>query len=124
MTIAAIPGAYEDDPRFIGHVPGVRGSAIGAGAKLASRGAYYFAKRLGRYIFKPGRPTYYKAVSRGLALSAIYPWLQSDDGFDDIIDPPIQGPQGGSTFQQGNRRRSFSRSNRRGYNRCKPRNCC
>ncbi len=117
MPIAQIPSQFTD-ARTIGNVPGVRGSIIGTGAKLFAKYAGQRALRLGRKIFFPGRYTYRGAVSRGIGLSSIYPWLASDEGFDD--SPEIPAPFR-STFQQGSRRRRFPRSNRRSNYK---RHCC
>lgn len=124
MTIAAIPGQYPDSIQGYGHVPGVRGGAIGTGAKIVSKLTYRGTKYLASRFFKPKKYTYAGATGRGIGAGTLIAGLIDTDvdDLDGTFQPPdFKTP---NRFQQGNRRFRRGYSNRRGNNRHQHRCCC
>ncbi len=121
MTIVAPAGQYPEGIQGYGHVPGVRGGAIGSFAKIASKLTYRGTKYLASRFFKPKKYTYPGAVGRGIGVGTIIASQLGDDFEDGIGNAEIPTSTNGNRYQQRNRRfRSTSRKCRR-HNR---RNCC
>jgi len=111
MIVAPV-GQYPEGIQGYGHVPGVRGGAIGTFAKIASRYTYRGSKWLARRFFKPKKYTYRGAVGRGIAVGTLIG--SQIDEFGEEIDGPIQRPiKTTNRFKQRNRRRRYSTRNRR-----------
>ncbi len=126
MPITAIPGQYPDNISAYGHVPGVRGGAIGTFAKITSKLTYRGAKWLGSRFFKPKKYTYAGATGRGIAVGTAIVGLLPTPEIDDL-DGTIPGTPNFESpyrFQQGNRRRRGTDSSRRCTDRHRHRNCC
>ncbi len=105
MTIVQIPNQYDQDLRTFGHIPGgPRGSALGAAARLATRYGYRGAKRLGRYIFNPGKKTISGAIRRGTAIGIGAGVFLEDDDLDIAIPTRVPRRKVPNNFQQRNRR--------------------
>ncbi len=105
MTIVAPAGQYPEGLQGYGHVPGVRGGAIGTGAKIVSKLTYRGTKYLARRFFKPKKYTYSGAVGRGIAVGTLIA-SQLDDFEGEVTDgqiPPVI--QKTNRFKQGSRRR-------------------
>ena len=122
--IVAKAGQYPDSLQGYGHVPGVRGGAIGSGAQIVSKLTYRGTKYLASRFFKPKKFTYAGATGRGIgAGTLIAGLLDSDvDDLDGTFQPPVK--QTPNRFQQGNRRFRSGYRNRRCYNRHKHSDCC
>jgi len=123
--IVAPAGQYPEGLQGFGHVPGVRGGAIGTGAKIVSRLTYRGTRYLARKFFKPKAYTYRGATARGIAVgTAITALLPSPE--IDPLDAPVQPPirETSNRFQQGNRRRGSVYRARCNNYRHRPRNCC
>lgn len=123
MTLVAVP-SYDKDLSTFGHYPGgPRGSAVSAASRLAIKYGYRGAKRLGRYIFRPGTPTITKALRRGSSIgigigTALN--LGEDDLDGQIPRSPIRKTP--NRFQQRNYRQRGTNRSRRCYHR--RRDCC
>ncbi len=105
MTIVAPAGQYPEGLQGYGHVPGVRGGAIGTGAKIVSKLTYRGTKYLARRFFKPKKYTYSGAVGRGIAVGTLIA-SQLDDFEGEVTDgqiPPVI--QKTNRFKQGKYRR-------------------
>lgn len=126
MTIVAQPGAYSEDLRTLGGIPGgPRGSAIGSGIKIGLKLLGRGSRRLGRRVFTPKRYTYPGATSRGIGAGTIIVSLLPDPDVDSLDGPsvPING-QATNRFQQRNYRQRGLYRRRRCDNRHRHRNCC
>jgi len=124
MAITAKAGQYPDSLYDFGHIPGVSGGAIGAGAKLASRYSYRGAKWLATRFFKPKKYTYIGATGRGIAIGTGI--ASQFSGEDDPIDGqvPTRPPKAPYRFKQRNsRQRGFYRGGRCN-DRHRYRKCC
>lgn len=111
MTIVAPVGQYPEGLQGYGHVPGVRGGAIGTGAQIVSKLTYRGTKWLVRRLLKPKRYTYRGAVGRGIGLGTIIA-SQLDD-FEEGIDGEIPAGPGQETYrfkQRNNRYRNTARA--------------
>ncbi len=116
MTIVAPRSRqFDDSPAFLPHVPGVRGGLIGTAGKFIGRYGYRGAQRLGRYLFRPKKPTLSGAVRRGTGLGIVASQFINDEFEDEVTDGPIQTTTrfNPNRFKQRNRRR-----------RCTPRPRC
>ncbi len=125
MVLVAKTGQYPEGLQGFGHVPGVRGGAIGTGLKIASRLTYRGTKWLGSRFFKPKKYTYRGAVGRGIGAGTVIASLLPSPEIDDLDAPfPTGNGKTPNRFQQRNRRFRKSPGNRRCDNRYRHRNCC
>jgi len=92
MTIVVPAGQYPEGLQGYGHVPGVRGGAIGAGAKIVSKLTYRGTKWLSSRFFKPKGYTYRGATARGIAVGTLVSQLLPTPDIDDLDGtiPPIR----------------------------------
>ncbi len=125
MTIVAPVGQYPEGLQGFGHVPGVRGGAIGTGAKIISKLTYRGTKYLARRFFKPKAYTYRGATARGIGAGTLVASLLQSPDIDDL-DGTIPTTDGQKTnqFRQGNRRRRVLYRSGRNNNRLRHRCCC
>ena len=104
-------GAFEAPDNVL---PGVIGGSSRVAAGLALKYGGRVAKRLGRYVFKPGKPTLSKAVRRGTGLGILGGLAGDFNEEGEVISPPkIPIRKAPYRFQQRNRRRSIPDCSRR-----------